>query len=54
MVENVVEDTVEPNPGKNKGSGEASGVGISSGGVESEHSFSSSHSLQPSKTGTYR
>jgi len=31
MVENVVEDAVEPKPGKNKSSGEASGVGVGSG-----------------------
>jgi len=30
MVENVVEDAVEPKPGKNKSSGEASGVGVGS------------------------
>jgi len=31
MVENEVEDAVEPKSGKNKASGEASGVGVGSG-----------------------
>jgi len=38
MVENVVEDSVEPKPGKNKAFGEASGVGssVASGDVKPE------------------
>ena len=31
MVENVVQDVVEPKPGKNKSSGETSGVDVGSG-----------------------
>ena len=31
MVENVTEDGVEPKPGKNKASGEASSIGVGSG-----------------------
>jgi len=36
MVENVVEDAVEPKPGKNKASGVGVGSGVASGDVKPE------------------